>query len=135
MIKRFFLLASLLALPVLALPTTVAAVDIVPSEVCGRGAEARNSAVCRDNRSAENNPNRNPIFGPSGAITAAVNILSVVVGVVAVIMIILGGLKYVTSGSNPQDVANARERIIYSLVALAVAALAQVIVRYVIGRF
>lgn len=134
MIKRFLLLASLLTLPAVALPAAVSAVDIVPSEVCSRGG-ASDSAVCRDNRSAENNRDRNPIFGSEGALTAAVNILSVVVGIVAVIMIILGGLKYVTSGSNPQDVANARERIIYSLVALVVVALAQVIVRYVIGRF
>jgi hypothetical protein len=134
-LKRYLILASLLALPVLALPSVASAVDIVPSEVCGGSAEARDSAVCRDNRNTQNNPNSNPIFGPEGAITAAVNILSVIVGVAAVIMIILGGLKYITSGSNPQDVTSARERIIYSLVALVVAALAQVIVRFVIGRF
>lgn len=129
-------MASLLALPVLAVVSPAAsAVDIIPSEVCGSSPEARNSAVCRDNRAAGNNPNRNPVFGPNGALTAAVNILSAIVGIAAVIMIILGGLKYITSGNNPQDVANARERIIYSLVALLVAAMAQVIVRYVVGRF
>jgi Type IV secretion system pilin len=135
MLKRCLVLFSLLAFPLLAFPITASAVDLVPSEVCNRGSEARNSAVCRDNRSTQNNPGRNPVFGPNGALTAVINILSVIVGIAAVIMIILGGLKYVTSGSNPQDVASARERIIYALVALVIAALAQVIVRYVIGRF
>lgn len=135
MIKRYLIIASLLAFPVLAFPAAASAVDLVPDGLCDRNAETRSSAVCRDNTNAQNNPNNNPIFGPNGAITAVVNILSLIVGIAAVIMIILAGLKYVTSGSNAQDVASARERIIYSLVALVVAALAQVIVRYVIGRF
>lgn len=135
MIRRCIALASLLLLPVFALPATVAAVDLVPDGICNRNAETRNSAVCRDNTEAQNNPKNNPIFGSDGVLGVVVNILSLIVGIAAVIMIILGGLKYVTSGSNPQDVASARERIIYSLVALVVAALAQVIVRFVIGRF
>lgn len=72
---------------------------------------------------------KNPLFGDDGILTKIVTILSILVGIGAVIGIMLGGLKFITSGSNPQEVSKAREIIIYAVVGLFVAALAQVIVR------
>lgn len=62
------------------------------------------------------------------------NIFSLVVGVIAVIMVIISGLKFVTSGGDPQRASSARNSIIYALVGLVVALLAQVIVRFVLSR-
>ncbi len=128
MLKRYFLLTALLLVPAISVPATVSAVDVFNKGVCDRSADA---SVCKDNRQLGN---QNPVFGPEGILTKIINILSIIVGVVAVIIIILAGLRFVTSGSNPQDVANARERIIYACVALVIAGLAQVIVRFIIGR-
>ena len=61
-----------------------------------------------------------------------INILSVIVGVVAVIMIIIGGLKYITSGGESSNVSGAKNTIIYAIVGLVVVALAQFIVRFVL---
>lgn len=72
--------------------------------------------------------------GVTHAVRAAVQILSLVVGIVAVIMIIAGGLKYITSGGEAQKVANAKNTIVYALVGLAVAALAQLIVHFVLRQ-
>lgn len=61
-----------------------------------------------------------------------VNLLSVVAGVIAVIMLIVSGLRYVTSAGNDQAVAGAKKSILYALVGLAIVAFAQVIVRFVL---
>lgn len=63
-----------------------------------------------------------------------INIFSVIVGAVAVIMIIWGGLKYVTSGGDSGNVTSAKNTIIYALVGLVVVALAQFIVQFVLDK-
>lgn len=63
-----------------------------------------------------------------------VNLLSVIVGVVAVIMIIVGGFRYITSGGNDASVTSAKNTILYAIIGLVVVALAQLIVRFVLGR-
>lgn len=63
-----------------------------------------------------------------------VNIISAVVGVVAVIMIIVGGFKYITSGGDNSNVAAAKNTIIYAIIGLIIVALAQLIVRFVLSQ-
>lgn len=72
--------------------------------------------------------------GVMNAISAAVQILSIVVGIAAVIMVISAGLKYITSGGDAQKVANAKTTLIYALVGLVVVALAQFLVHFVINN-
>lgn len=61
-----------------------------------------------------------------------VNILSIIVGIVAVIMIIFGGFRYITSGGDSGNVSSAKNTLIYAIVGLIIVALAQVIVHFVI---
>lgn len=63
-----------------------------------------------------------------------INIFSVVVGAIAVIMIIVGGFRYVISGGNDQAVSGAKNTIIFALVGLVIVALAQFVVHFVIGN-
>ncbi len=67
-------------------------------------------------------------------ITNIINIASLVVGVVAIIMVIVGGLKYVTSQGDSSGITSAKNTIIYAIVGLIIVALAQVIVRFVVNR-
>lgn len=62
-----------------------------------------------------------------------VNILSIIIGIVAVIMIIFGGFRYITSGGDSGRVGNAKNTLIYAIVGLIIVALAQVIVRFVLS--
>jgi len=68
----------------------------------------------------------------TNTIAAFVEILSIVAGIVAIIMIIISGFRYITSGGEASKVAAAKSSLIYALVGLAVAALAQVLVRFVL---
>jgi hypothetical protein len=63
-----------------------------------------------------------------------INILSVVVGAVAVIMIIYGGFRYVTSAGNDSAVGSAKNTILYAVVGLVIVALAQIIVHFVLNN-
>jgi hypothetical protein len=65
-------------------------------------------------------------------IRAVVAFFSVLVGVAAVVMIMVGGFKYITSGGDSGKISSAKSTIIYALVGLVIVALAQFIVRFAI---
>jgi len=68
------------------------------------------------------------------AIGAVINILSFLVGTVAVIMIIYGGFRYISSGGDSGKITSAKNTIIYAIIGLVVTAFAQVIVRFVLQK-
>ncbi len=77
---------------------------------------------------------------PSGApttvsdtIKTVINIMSVFAGAAAVIMLIVGGFRYVTSSGNAEATKSAKNTIIYALVGLVIVAFAQIIVQFVIN--
>ncbi len=70
--------------------------------------------------------------GVTNTLGTVVNILSLVVGAVAIIAIISGGFKYIMSGGDANKVGNAKSTILYALVGIVVVVLAQFIVRFVI---
>jgi hypothetical protein len=66
--------------------------------------------------------------------SGVVNVFSVIVGAVAVIMIIYGGFRYITSGGDSGGVGNAKNTLIYAIVGLVIVALAQLIVHFVLNQ-
>lgn len=72
--------------------------------------------------------------GVTNIVRVVVNMLSYVIGIVAVIMIIIAGLKYVASSGDSGRITSAKNTLIYALVGLAIAALAQVLVHYVLTQ-
>lgn len=64
-------------------------------------------------------------------IQKVINVLSAIVGVIAVIMIIIGGFRYITSGGAADKVTSAKNTILYGLIGLVIVALAQIIVKFV----
>jgi hypothetical protein len=66
-------------------------------------------------------------------LTRVINIFSIVVGVVAVIMIVVGGFRYITSGGGDK-VKSAKDTIMYALIGLVIVALAQIIVKFVLNK-
>ncbi len=67
-------------------------------------------------------------------VATVINIFSWVVGVTAVIMIIVGGFQYITSGGDTGKVTTAKNTILFAIVGLVIVALAQVIVRFVVEK-
>ncbi len=74
----------------------------------------------------------------SGDLTAGVthilNAIIGVIGLVAVIFIIIGGVNYMTSNGDPQKTKKAKDTILYATIGLIICALAFAIVNFVIGN-
>ena len=64
-------------------------------------------------------------------VLAVVNWLLFAVGVISVIMLIVGGIKYATSAGDSNKVTSAKNTIMYAIIGLAVAVLAFAIVGFV----
>lgn len=64
-----------------------------------------------------------------------VNILLFILGAIAVIMIVIGGIRYTTSNGDASATKGAKDTILYSVVGLVVAILAYAIVSFVINAF
>lgn len=56
-----------------------------------------------------------------------VSILAKIVGIVSVAMIIFAGFRYVTAGGDSNSINSARNTLIYAIVGLAIAVIAQLI--------
>jgi uncharacterized membrane protein len=121
---------TLFTLP-FALPVMTSAQEIEKNLQCGANLkfDTTGDATCETDDSGFTAAQR-----VDQIVSQIINIMSLVVGVVAVIMIIIGGFKYVTSGGDSGNVTGAKNTILYAVVGLVVVALAQVIVRFVVDR-
>jgi uncharacterized membrane protein YuzA (DUF378 family) len=63
-----------------------------------------------------------------------INLISIIVSIAAVIMIIIGGFRYIASAGDSGGVSSAKNTIIYAIVGLIVVAMAQIIVRFVLNK-
>lgn len=70
-----------------------------------------------------------------GNLKIVVNILLFILGAIAVIMIIIGGIRYATSNGEASSVKSAKDTILYSVIGLIVAAMAFAIVNFVVNAF
>jgi len=68
----------------------------------------------------------------SSVIKNVINIFSIVVGAISVIMIIIGGFRYVVSNGDSNGVSGAKNTILYAIVGLVIVLFAQVIVKFVL---
>lgn len=125
-------------LPVRAL----AASDNLLDAACGdQSSPQYNSPVCQDARNqAGKSNNPNPV---ADLAQKAVNLVAVLAGIAAVILIIIGGIQYTTAGGapagqragdSPTKAKNARATILNAVIGLVVIALAWSIISFVIQK-
>lgn len=72
--------------------------------------------------------------GVDSTVRLVINTLSWIVGLIAVIMIIIGGLKYITSAGDSNSVNSAKNTILYAVIGLVVVLMAQILVKFVVSR-
>lgn len=70
-----------------------------------------------------------------GIFRTITNVMLFVIGAISVIMLIIGGIRYVVSGGDSTAVQNAKNTILYAIVGVVVAILAYAVVNFVIGSF
>jgi len=85
--------------------------------------------------SAKGADQQTDLFGSSGVFKTITNTLLFILGAISVIMIIIGGLRYVISGGDSSAVSAAKNTILYAIVGVIVAILAYAVINFVIGSF
>lgn len=86
------------------------------------GAEAARCDGCPEN-----------LFGDTGVFKQITNTILYIVGVVAVIMLIIGGIKYLISGGDSKKVTDAKNTVLYAIIGLVIALLSFAIVNFVVS--
>ena len=72
--------------------------------------------------------------GVNKTITLFINIFTGIIGITAVIMILVAGFKYITSGGESAKMASAKNTLIYALIGLVIVAFSQIIVKFVLAK-
>ena len=72
------------------------------------------------------------LFGPNSIWNRILNILTFVIGAIAVLMIIVGALRYTISGGDSAGINSAKNTILYAVVGLVLAVMANAIVNFVL---
>lgn len=75
------------------------------------------------------------LFGNTGVFSEITNVLLFIIGAIAVIMIVIGGLRYVLSGGDAKQVEAAKNTILYAIIGIIVAILAYAAVNFVTSAF
>ncbi|MEX1058987.1 MAG: hypothetical protein WEC17_00935 [Candidatus Saccharimonadales bacterium] len=129
----FFLLSGLLF-------SQVSAIDLF-KDPCD-DPQAQNSSVCQAKKQqGVNDPD--PISGPGGIINKAANIIAIIGGLAAVIVIIISGIMYATAGGaaagqragdSPNRAKNAQAAITGAVIGLVVIALAWAATRFIVDQ-
>ena len=73
------------------------------------------------------------LFGDKGVFKKITNTILYIVGIIAVVMLVIGGIKYVISGGDAKKVTDAKNTVLYAIIGLVVAFLAFAIVNFVIS--
>lgn len=115
--------ASLVILSALLfIPGTTYAQDPLEDACSGAGAS---SAACRGR--SVNNP-------VDFVLVDVIRLVLLVTGIAAVIVIIIGGLRYITSSGDPNSIEGAKNTILFAIIGLVIALTGQLIIAFVIQR-
>jgi hypothetical protein len=75
-----------------------------------------------------------PQIGVGSGLTDVVGILSFFAGILSVVFLIIGGIRYATSEGSSDKVTRAKQTLTYAVIGLAVSILAGAIVGFVVAR-
>lgn len=80
------------------------------------------------------NPDGDSSTGLMDTVKTIINVVLGIVGLIAVVMIILGGVSFITSQGDATKVTKAKNTVLYGVIGLIVALLAFAIVNFVLGN-
>ena len=126
MIRRWFMALNLALLCLFAAPLPATA-GLFSGVDCN-DSQNRQSAVCSSRTSQD------PIAGQHGLLLKVTDIIALIAGAAAVIIIIVSGLRYVTAGGDSGKVSSAKNTLIGAIIGLIVVVLARTLVVFVVNR-
>ena len=128
---------KIVALIMASMQTAVMAFGLVavsaPAYAADECAANSLSLSCGVQSAAPKDTQNKTLFGTGGIFQTIASILIFIVGAVAVIMLIVGGLRYVLSAGDSKNVTAAKDTILYAIIGIVVALLSFALVQFVVG--
>ncbi|HSX02835.1 MAG TPA: hypothetical protein VLI05_06020 [Candidatus Saccharimonadia bacterium] len=121
------------ALQALALMLTIGSFTIAGAAPALADCSATDLSLSNGAACAQANGTRGDLFASGGIFQTISNTLIFLVGAVAVLFLIIGGLRYVISNGDPKNVEAAKNTILYAIVGIVVAILSFAAVQFVIN--
>lgn len=109
-------------------------VSFIGSKLAGSAGGGGTSTVANAPLNLNPLPDLGTAASNGSVVQTGLSIAFAVIGVLSFIYLIIGGLRYVLSRGDPQAAAKAKSTIIYALVGLVIAVIAQSIVAFVVSR-
>jgi hypothetical protein len=98
---------------------------------CSSSAAANESPICKDKNNTS--PDLNPFSGNGGVLMRATKLLVFVVGAASILIIIFGGIKYITSDGDANSISSAKSTVQYAFIGLIIALAAQGIIVFIVN--
>ncbi len=114
-----------LLVPSVLVAQSVGAVNPL-DQTCAQSNTISGSQICKDTGSK--------LFGANSFWTKLINTMIFIVGTVAVLMIVVGGMRYVLSGGDASSTKSAKDTILYSIIGVIIAIMSYAIVNFVVVK-
>lgn len=111
---------------IIAAPVQVYAVNPAQQVCAGTGGHINATGQCVGNSDQGN---------LASLVKTIINVLLYLIGIIAVIVIIIGAIRYVTSAGDSSKVKGAKDTILYAVIGLVIAIIAYAIVNFVVRAF
>lgn len=120
----------------LLLPAFVLGLSLVtaPATVMAQNCDTGNLSISAGANCAQGNDQPGNLFGQGGIFQTITNILLFLIGAVSVIMLIIGGIRYVLSNGESNNVVAAKNTIMYAIIGIVVAFLAYAAVNFIVTQ-
>lgn len=112
----------------------VVAMGLQAAPALGAKARCPNGTVVEDLSKCNELKNANNTTDLMSTLNQIINVVIGVIGFIAVIVIILGGVQYTTSAGDGGKVKKAKDTIMYGIIGLVVALMAYSIVNFVLAN-
>lgn len=127
MVKKLHMIlviAAILSTP-FVFASRVAAFDTL-EQTCDGTSTSEKSTVCQDKKTVTD-----PVTGSDAIVPKVANIMALVGGIIAVVIIMINGLKLMTSVGDSSKLTETRNAIIYASVGLVIIVTARIIFSYI----
>jgi len=122
-------------LPILALASilSLCMAFFMPHDISWAACSPSSLTIQAGAECARGNGQPAQLFGDGSVFRRITDILLFLVGAVAVIMLIVGGIRYIVSGGDQSQVTAAKNTILYAIIGIIVALLAYALVQFVLS--
>jgi hypothetical protein len=114
----------------LVMPVSTVMAEDPPEVNCDQNAGLN---AVKDGNCAKGTGQQKDLFTSTGVVPTIINIMLFIVGILSVIMLIYGGIRYTASGGKDEHIKTAKNTIMYAIIGLIVAILGYAIVNWVLG--